>query len=167
MKTPIGSTFMYNLIILFLIIVFAFLSGIMSYYKAFKINNRIVYIIEKFEGYNDYSIAEIRIKLKNFGYETSNITCPSTRFVTGNSDVRGILQNESSDGYCIYLYYNENAETSAGGGVAETDVYYSYGVASYLRIEIPVIGRLIRMPVFSKTYNIYHFTDTGAGKTYY
>ena len=47
MSTSIGHTFLYNLIILFIIIIFAFLSGTLSYYKAFKVNNRIVYIIPR------------------------------------------------------------------------------------------------------------------------
>lgn len=167
MRESIGTTFVLNFIVIFIVFVFAFLAATLSYYKAYRVNNAMMHAIEKFEGYNDYSRKEIHDKLKTFGYKSDNITCPTTRFVEGNSDVRGTLMNKSSDGYCIYLYYNENAATSANGDKATTDVYYSYGVASYLRIEIPVIGRLIRMPVFSKTYNIYHFTNTGNGKTYY
>ena len=54
MKGPIGHTFMYNIIILFIFIVFAFIGGILSYYKGYKINNRIVGSIEKFGG-EEYS----------------------------------------------------------------------------------------------------------------
>ena len=68
MSTSIGHTFLYNLIILFIIIIFAFLSGTLSYYKAFKVNNRIVYIIEKYEGYNEFAKTEIETLLSNLGY---------------------------------------------------------------------------------------------------
>ena len=53
MRTPIAYTFIFNLMIIFILIVFAFMAGTMSYYKAFKVNNRIVHSIEKFEGFNE------------------------------------------------------------------------------------------------------------------
>lgn len=164
MRESIGTTFVLNFIVIFIVFIFAFLAATLSYYKAYRVNNYMIHAIEKFEGYNAYAENEIKAKLKSFGYQGNDITCPATRFVSGNSDVAGVLQNDSSDGYCIYLYYNENAAPAKKGGKATTDVYYSYGVASYLRIEIPVVSNLIRLPVFSKTYNIYHFNGTGEGK---
>lgn len=164
MRESIGTTFVLNFIVIFIVFIFAFLAATLSYYKAYRVNNAMVHAIEKFEGYNDYAIAEIKNKLKSFGYQRDNITCPTTRFVDNNSDVKGVLQNTSADGYCIYLYYNENAPSAKNGGKANTDVFYSYGVASYLRIQIPLFGGLIKLPVYSKTYNIYHFTNTGEGK---
>ena len=164
MRESIGTTFVLNFIVIFIVFIFAFLAGTLSYYKAYRVNNVMIHAIEKFEGYNDLSIKEIKDKLKSFGYSANNINCPSTRFAKGNSDVEGVLQNQSEDGYCIYLYYNENAPTAHGGGKATTDVYYSYGVASYLQVNIPLFGGILDLPVFSKTYNIYHFTGTGEGK---
>ena len=38
MREGIGSVFLYNIIILFVIIVFGLLSATISYYKAFKVN---------------------------------------------------------------------------------------------------------------------------------
>ena len=56
MRQSIGTTFMLNFIILFIFLVFAFLAGTLSYYKAYRINNSIVHEIERFEGYNTYEI---------------------------------------------------------------------------------------------------------------
>ena len=86
------------------------------------------------------------------GYDKSDIKCPANRF-ENNNNAKGVLQNNSSDGYCIYLYWDENPKYIGTG----KNTYYSYGVVTYLKMEIPVIGRLIKLPVYSKTYNMYHF----------
>ena len=170
MRESIGTSFLLNFIVIFLVFVFAFLAGTLSYYKAYKVNNAILHAIEKYEGYNQLSIAEINNKLSSLGYNIDNIDCPRTRFVNGNSDIVGTLISQDSDGYCIYLYFNENAPKRYNDGVdtdepATTNIYYSLGVATYMRLQIPVIGGLVRLPVYSKSYNIYYFPEWGKNET--
>jgi len=150
MGGTIGHTFMYNLIIIFIVIVFGFLAGTMSYYKAFKINNRIVSAIEKFEGYNSNTIKggavqEIDRVLGTFGYSTENITCAN--------EYKGmyLVSNKESSlnpfKYCIYI---DNTDPTKGS-------YYMYGVLTYMNIDLPFIDK-INIPVFTKTNRIYKFT---------
>jgi hypothetical protein len=133
-----------------------FLAATLSYYKAYRVNNYILHSIEKFEGYNDYSKNEIANKLKSIGYERSNIKCPPNRFEKNSYNVEGKLQNSSDDGYCIYLYWDENPKSQKTG----KNVYYSYGVVTYLKMQIPLIGGLVKLPVYSRTYNMYHFPNS-------
>ena len=65
MRESIGSSFMYGIIAIFIVMVFAILAGTMSYFKAFKVNSHIVGILEKYEGYNDLAIDEIRRTLSS------------------------------------------------------------------------------------------------------
>lgn len=167
MRESIGTSFLLNFIIVFIVFIFAFLAATLSYYKAYRINNAILNSIEKFEGYNDYSIKEIKDKLKSFGYSADKIKCPTTRFENNMSDVKGKLMNDSKDGYCIYAYWNENPEPAVGGGNATTDIYYSFGISTYMTLEIPVIGNVLKLPVYSKTYNIYYFTNTAKDTSKY
>lgn len=148
MKTPIGSTFMYNIILVFIFIVFAFLGGIMSYYKAFKINNKIVYAIEKFEGYNSDSINEINKILNNLGYDSGTPTCEEKY-----DNMKLVSGSKPGYRYCVYV------ENKALVGKAGTGEYYSYGVRSYMTIDLPIV-KYIRIPIFTKTNQIYKFTDT-------
>ena len=55
MRESIGTSFMLNFIVLFIFLVFAFLAGTFSYYKAYRVNNYIVNSLEIYEGYNEYS----------------------------------------------------------------------------------------------------------------
>ena len=59
MRESIGSTFLYNMIFVYILIVFAFLTGIMGFYKSYKINVRILNYIAQYNGYNKYSYEKI------------------------------------------------------------------------------------------------------------
>lgn len=159
MRESIGTSFLLNFIVVFIVFIMAFLAATLSYYKAYRTNNMILHAIEKFEGYNKYSIAEINDKLNSIGYQRDGIKCSAKKT---DSNVEGTLVNSETykkDGYCIYRYWNEKPKKTSDGGNADTDIFYSYAVISYMRMEIPVIGGLIKMPVYSKTYNIYHFKE--------
>lgn len=139
MRESIGSTFLYNIIIIFIMIVFAILAATLTYYKAFKVNTRIINSIEKFEGYNSLSISEINNTLQTIGYMTkNNHKCPSTK----NG---GQLQTEDENfRYCVY-YFEEN------------DRYYSYGVITYITIDIPVVNLFLQIPIYTKSSQIFRF----------
>ena len=59
MKESIGYTVTLNIVITFIIIVFAFLSAALIYFKSNKVSNVITETIEKYEGYNVYAKNEI------------------------------------------------------------------------------------------------------------
>jgi hypothetical protein len=139
MREGIGSVFLYNIIITFIIIVFAFLAGTLSYTKAFKVNTKIVSAIEKYEGYNNLSNNEINKALQTLGYRIStNNTCPKR---DGKSAMTNLSNNYK---YCVY-------EFSEGKG------YRTYGVVSYISIDIPIIGGLLQIPIYSRTIKMYNF----------
>ena len=58
MKEAIGHIPLYNFLIVFIVITFGFLSATLTYYKAFKVNSKIAYALEEFEGYNSESVKE-------------------------------------------------------------------------------------------------------------
>jgi hypothetical protein len=140
MRESLGSAFMYNIIIIFLLVVFAMISGTLSYYKAFKVNTFITDAIEKFEGYNHLSVAEIDRSLRTIGYSLDpSFKCPRRRGVEPITKPSGVNHR-----YCVYLY-------DEGLG------YRTYGVVSYINLDIPVIGQLVRVPIYSQTLRLYDF----------
>ena len=143
MSGPIGHTFIYNIIILFVIIVFGFLAGTLSYYKAFRVNNKIVSALEKYEGYNAFSKEEIEIRLSTLGYALQPLNC--------KEEYRGmhLVSLGENFSYCVYI-----SETNPKKGE-----YYNYGVLTYMNIDLPVIN-MIKLPVFTRTNRIYKFTNT-------
>lgn len=140
MGRSMGSAFTLNLIAVFIVLVFAFLAGTLSYTKAFKVNSRIVSALEKYEGYNYLSKREIDETLSTIGYIGGNSDgCSSSR----NG---GTLTKQASENfkYCIYFFDNDGSSK-----------YYSYGVVTYMYIDLPVIGSSINIPIYAKTNRIY------------
>ena len=153
MSNPIGHTYMYNFIILFIVIIFAFLAGAMSYYKSYKVNNAIVYSIEKYEGYNDLSKAEISRILTTLGYDTNKYDCKADAY----KGMTLVNDTTKSHNYCIYI---EDKVTSGNHANGE---YFVYGVRTYMTIDLPVV-RTLKIPVFTKTNQIYKFTTSAGPK---
>jgi hypothetical protein len=139
MREGFGSIFLYNLIIIFIILVFAFLAGTLTYYKAFKVNNVIISAIEKYEGYNKLSNEEINRKLNILGYtRASNETCPKKNNANAMKNISGMYN------YCVYEF-------------SEKSNFRSYGVITFITIDIPLINSILKIPVYSKTKLLYNF----------
>ncbi len=140
MKEAVGGTYVINIIIIFIFLVFAFFMAVFSYNKAFKVNSRIMMSIEKHEGFNNLSLAEITWTMETIGYRKgAKGDCPST-YDTGEL----VNMSGSQHQYCIYRFTID-------------EHYYAYGILTYMHIEVPFVGELIELPIFSKTDKIYEF----------
>lgn len=142
MKESLGSTFLYNIIIVFIAIVFAILAATLTYYKAYKVNTRIINSIEKFEGYNDLSIKEIDNTLTSIGYMyKDNHKCP-----TQKNGAKLATPESEQFRYCVY-YYPKDGD----------DRHYSYAVMTYITLDIPVVSMFLQIPIYTRTNRIYRF----------
>ena len=140
MREGIGSVFLYNMIIVFIFLIFAFLAAIMSYSKAFKVNSRIVSIIEKFEGPNDYAMTEIERYLHGMGYRgDSNPDCPASR--------SGLAPKSHDMRYRVCIYGPEDTGNHN----------YRYEVVTYMNFDFTAFGVVFSIPVYAKTNSMYRF----------
>ena len=139
MKESLDSTFLYNIVIIFIVVVFGILAATLTYYKAFKVNTRIINSIEKYKGYNGLATSEINNTLTTIGYmNKGNHKCPTTK----NG---GTLEPESQDfRYCVY-YFDED------------DSHYSYGVITYITLDIPIVNMFVQIPIYTRSNLIYRF----------
>jgi len=148
MKESIGSTASLNIVFVFIAIIFAFLAASLSYYKAFKVNNIISNSILKYEGYNALSSNEIDSKLNSIGYQRYNVNCPLTKEFNG---VENDLVSDGENGICVYLYSAADINNTTDN----SDRYYQYNIITYMTINLPVVGELIKIPVKTTTDEIY------------
>lgn len=154
MKEAIANAGVFNLVIIFVIILIAFFIGSLSYSKAFKVKNKIIEEIEKDQAYTtgvDNS-TEDRVEewIGNIGYRvnTGNSRntdlCGST--VSGNGGTDGVLVNSDGDyQYCVY----EFDTCTNGSDKAKCGKYYR--VTAYMYFDIPIISGLLRIPVSGET----------------
>jgi len=140
MKESIGYTVTLNIMIIFIMIIFAFLFASLIYFKSNKISNVIINSIEKYEGYNDLAINEINNNMTDLGYNKHFINCD----VSINGGICNIVREESKhEGYCVYLCKEEN--------------YYYYRVRTNMVMNFPLVNELLSLPIYSNTNRMFDF----------
>ena len=141
MRESIGSIFLYNIIIIFLFIVFGFAGAIITYQKAYKVNSKIALALEEAEGYNDISITQIDHNLNGLGYKAN-----SGKKCKEMDGYELITVDSPKYDYCVYR--------------TRHDTHDQYLIITYIYIDLPFVDE-IRFYVKSKTSAIYNFSKNG------
>ena len=153
MKEAIANAGIFNLVIIFVIILIAFFIGSLSYSKAFKVKNKILEEIEKDQAYTTgvNNSTEDRVEewignivyRVNTGNTRNSSNCPT---VTGNGGEQGKLVNSDGDyQYCVYEFDTCTAKADK----AKCGKYYR--VTAYMYFDIPILSGLLRIPVSGET----------------
>ena len=149
MKESVGYTVSLNIVITFIIIVFAFLSAALVYFKSNKVSNVITESIEKYEGYNATVKSEIGLRLSSLGYNKSSVNCANYRNRISASENCGDSLTDGSEGYCVYMCSEK----------VNDECYYYYKISTNMLLNIPIINNLLNIPIFSNTNRLYDFVD--------
>lgn len=164
MKESISYSFLLNIIILFIFVCAAIITGIFSYYRAFRAGTMIVNEIEKFEGFNCVSAESISQKLSGVSYNLPfDVNCK-----TGETN----CVTDAGKNYKVYSYnldassstptsiekiaigdssYDGASSISCDGNMCTMSSKYQYGVYTYMYIDLPIVSGLVRIPIFNKT----------------
>ncbi len=149
MREAIGTSYVVNFIITFFILFILVFLATLSYTKAFKVKNKIVDIIEEYEGdvvdtssqLKSGPQGDINSKLGQIGYRVSDKKkCKKNGRYEGNAfdNVKEISKNGPSNyHYCIY-------QVDTGKGKY-------YGVVTYIYFDIPIVGSTVEIPVYGET----------------
>lgn len=143
MKAATGNALLINIIIVFLVVVLGVLVTSITYTKAFRVKNRIVEIIENYDGdFNNHNTDirnNITSTLDGVGYRLKGSSICKTTDKNGNPLPTPIEGNDYY--YCIYPY-----TTSRG---------YYYKVVSYMYLDLPVIRDYLVLPISGETKVFY------------
>lgn len=144
MQEAVSNSYVFTIVIVIIGLCAVVVSTSVAYSKTFKIKNRIVSIIEKYDGYsesNEEIKNEIDALLKDTGYSSinTNKACPKNR------DDAEAINTLDKYRYCVYEYNSVKGK------------YYS--VATFLKIDFPLIGDYIsiEIPVYGETKVIVDF----------
>lgn len=150
MKEAIANAGVFNLIIIFVIILIMLFIGSLSYSRGFKAKNKVIEEIEKDQGFTTSTQDRIDDWLSNIGYRANvgynynSDVCAQS--VSGNGGRDGQLVNGNSDyQYCVYEF---NTCTN-GSDKAKCGTYYR--VITYMYFDLPVLGGLLKLPVSGET----------------
>lgn len=148
MNQSLGYTVTLNIMIVFIVIIFFFISGILIYFKGNKVNNVIIDALERHEGFNHLSREEIEYKISSIGYNRNKITCESGDKITSSSlSTCNLISNNGESGYCIYRC----------DAVINEEKYFYFKVKTNMMFNLPIINDIINSPIYANTTWFYDF----------
>ena len=138
MREAIGGTWIFSIVITFIVLFASFLAVSVNYSKVFKIKDGVINIIEHNEGLTNSARDEINVYLQNSGYYVYGTCAPGEQ---------GELPNKTNTKYkyCV--------STKVSGEGTLTRTYYKVSV--FFKIDLPVIGSILTFPVSGETKGIY------------
>lgn len=155
MREAIGGTWLFGLVLTFIVFFASFLAVSINYSKAFNVKNNIVDLISKYEGNNPCAREKISNYLKQTGY-----------LVTGGCP-------EADENGCMYIGYNQNGEELPNqndrayfwiskDSTDNSDILDKqfYRVAIFFKIDLPIIGNLTSFPIKGETESIYFANES-------
>lgn len=143
MRDAVGGSLLLNIVVIFTSIVILFFAGIMAYSKAYKIKNRIIEVIEKYETYDDTVEPKLEEDLRKSGY----IVATSAQVAAKCTDGQNL--NTSEYLYCIYEKCDE--EECDENGNCECVGQRLYKVTTFIHFDFPIIGNMLTFKVKGET----------------
>ena len=154
MRQTIGSTWIFQLVIIFTLIFAGYIALTINYSKTFRVKNEVLSIIEKSEGMTKNGVKLINNYLTQSGYKTTG-KCP----VQTGTIVYGVttLSTEVSNGtverakadtdyyYCFSKYTGYHS-------YYKTRAYYKVNL--FFQFDLPFFGKLSTFNVDGQTSEI-------------
>ena len=144
MRDAVGGSLLLNIVVMFTSIVILFFAGIMAYSKAYKIKNRIIEVVEKYETYDPIVQATLDEELRKAGYIVATANQVEDKCEDGNLNTSEYL-------YCIYKeckICDDSSKCVVGECVEENRHYV---VETFIHFNFPVIGNMLTFKVKGET----------------
>ena len=145
MREVSGSTWVFQIMILFILIFACFLTLVLNYSKAYRVKNEMLSIIEKYEGLTSQSSDIINNYLVGQSYTTTG-NCPQDDNVKwyGAIDLEG--NYEEADGATKYYYcFSQVSQPS------DSRDYIYYDIIVFYRFNLPFLGDIATFNVNGRT----------------
>ncbi len=151
MRQAIGTTWIMQLVIIFMLIFVAFLALTINFTKAFKIKNELITMIEKYEGLSsgdEGSISLINNYLRYNNYSVRGY-CDDNEYGMVNLET-GTM--ESADPKEKYYYCVSKTDTST----VNLPDRARYNIRIFFHFSLPIIGDIFTFSSDGSTIDINH-----------
>ena len=134
-----GTTWIFQLVLIFILIFSGYLALTINYSKAFRVKNEVLTLIEKNQGIQNKTLETINNYLYSNGYNQKG-RCPNNWYGVSN-----LTSNSNKYYWCFYK--NTGYHTSMSGRA-----YYK--IKMFFRFELPMIGQITTFDVDGQTYEM-------------
>lgn len=149
MRQAIGSTWIMQLVIVFMLIFVAFLTLSINYTKAYKIKNEVLTFLEKYEGATsgeNGSVALINNYLRYNGYRTVG-SCPAESYGASSLESNTLVPiSEGGKYYYCVRKVNTSNQTFPNRS--------SYELETFFKFNLPIFGDIFTFRVTGETIDI-------------
>lgn len=142
MREAVGGTWIFGIVMVFIVMFSSYLAISINYSKAFRVKNGIINIIEQNEGMSSSTKTKIREYLNNYGYSVYG-KCPTNTGLTFTGYDTNVANTGSK--YCVAV------KTKDDGNLKKT--YYT--VVVFFRLDLPIVGNIFTFPVSGETKAVY------------
>ena len=153
MRETIGSTWIFYLVIIFVLIFASYLALTLNYSKAFRVKNEILTIIEKNEGFNDNAYKTINNYLGANNYQEYGY-CPSgwkgVKRLDGTYESLEDVEDGTKYAYCLKKIIGYHASMPQRA-------YYK--IRLFFKFDLPIMGQISTFDVDGQTYEMDHTYD--------
>lgn len=146
MREAIGGTWIFGIVIVFIVLFSSYLAISVNYSKAFKVKNSIVSMIEKYEGHGNEVQDLIKGYNKSVGYGVSSSCVNRGEGYDNVMTTAGVRHR-----YCV-----ECIEADASGDRNRMHKSY-YNVTVFFKLDLPIVGNIFVFPVTGETKPVYGF----------
>lgn len=149
MKESIGGTWLFTIVIFFVILFTGYMCLSINHTKAFNVKNALIRIIERNGsgkssaaslGLDIYFIDEVREELEEVGYRVNGKCQPGWTAFNENGQMS---LNSDNAAFCI-------RRISSSSGNLGAPMYY-YQVETFYHLEIPIIRSIFRLSIKGDT----------------
>lgn len=142
MREAIGGTWLFQIVIVFLLLFAGVICFGVNYSRAFNTKNKIINVIQRDKGLSDTTIIKIGSILKDTGYYATGECIDSyARYSVQDKDTKGSTTNKAN--YCI-----KEITTSNNDGAKER-TYYKVQV--FYQFDLPIFGDLFNFSIKGDT----------------
>lgn len=146
MREAIGGTWLFGLVITFIVFFASFLAISINYSKAFNVKNNIVDLISKYEGNNCNAREKISNYLKNTGYLVLNKCESDDGYTYQGYDLKGDPVPPGKK-----AYYCISKDSTDNDTVIDKNFYR---VKIFFRLDLPIVGDLFTFDIKGETESI-------------
>lgn len=141
MREVTGSTWTFQIIIIFILIFACFLTLVLSYSKAYTIKNRMLTVIEKYEGIDNDALGIINAFDNNHGYKTTN-KCQVGWI--GATDLNGGYEDVTESNKNNKYYYCFKESKTEHGKI-------KYNIQVFFKFNLPFLGDITTFTINGET----------------
>ena len=150
MKESIGTTWIFQMVIIFILIFVSFLIVTLTYSKTFKTRNELINIIEKYEGVTEESLSIMNQYLRYNSYQAMK-KCPANWY--GVASIEKIEIEKVGNGSVRKYYYCLKRNVSKKSSLVH------YDIKVFFKFNLPIFETIGTFTVNGSTSDFYKTDD--------